>query len=216
MGGFIGIIIGLLLTLFVYSYLVGDNPLYKISVHILVGVSAAYAGVVIVKYVLAPIASEIQTNPTATNSLIWFIPFFFSLLLLLQRLPSIAWLSQLSVAFMIGIGGAVALTGAIMGTLIPQTLTVGDDTLFRGQSVLVAVLTAVTLLSFQFTRRARADDAGEAINQESRLSRIVQQVARLVLTITFGFLFAAALNSSLLVLTNRVAYFFEGLGQLIQ
>ena len=47
-----GLIVGILLTLFIYSYLIGDNPLYRISVHLLVGVSAAYAVVVVVQQLL--------------------------------------------------------------------------------------------------------------------------------------------------------------------
>ena len=102
----IGVVIGIVLTLFIFSYLLGDNPLYKIAVHILVGVSAAYAGLVVFQRVLVPIYVEIQTDINDVNSLVWYVPLFISFLLLLQRLPSIAWLSKIAVAFMIGIGAA--------------------------------------------------------------------------------------------------------------
>lgn len=215
MSEIIGVLLGLVLMLFVYSYLIGDNPLYKIAVHVLVGVSAAYAGIVVIRYVLTPIYNEIQADPSAPNSLVWFIPFFFSLLILLQRLPSVAWLSQFAVAFMVGIGAAVALTGAIGGTLLPQVALVGNDTFFVGQAVVVAILTAVTLLSFQFTQRVRAGSGGEQGFELNPFRESVARLGRVILTITFGFLFAAVLNTSLLILTDRVAYFLEGLGQLV-
>ena len=45
MNEFIGLIVGFILTLLVFSYLLGDNPLYRIAIHLLVGTSAAYAAV---------------------------------------------------------------------------------------------------------------------------------------------------------------------------
>lgn len=215
MSEFIGILMGLVLMLFIYSYLIGDNPLYKIAVHILVGSSAAYAGVVVVNFILKPIYNEMRANPSGPNSLVWMIPFFFSLLILLQRLPSVAWLSQFAVAFMIGIGGAVALTGAVSGTLFPQVVLANNEPLFVGQAVISALLTAVTLLSFQFTQRVRTTASGNQGFEVNQLRNGVTQLGRMILTVTFGFLFAAILTSSLLVLTDRVAYFLEGLGQFV-
>lgn len=209
----IGIIIGTVLTLFIFSYLLGDNPLYKIAVHILVGVSAAYAGLVVVRQVLTPIYFEIQANTNDVNGLVWYVPLFFSFLLLLQRLPSIAWLSKITVAFMIGIGAAVSLVGAIAGTLWPQISLQGTDSFFLGQSVVAAVLTAVTLLSFQFTQRQRKNNLDD--NSSSASSQLIATFGRVILTITFGYLFAAVLNTSLLIFTDRLGFFITVLGQII-
>ena len=43
---FIGSIIGFILTLMVFSYLLGDNGLFRLAVYILVGVSAGFVAVV--------------------------------------------------------------------------------------------------------------------------------------------------------------------------
>lgn len=209
----IGIVIGAVLTLCIYSYLAGDNPLYKIAVHILVGVSAGYAGVIVVQNVLMPIFREMQSNPNNVNGFVWYVPLFFSFLLLLQRLPSIAWLSKLAVAFMIGIGAAVSLVGAISGTLWPQVTAIGADRYFLGQSIVAALLTAVTLASFQFTHRQRRNQDGPVNN--SIFMRSVRGAGRVVLTITFGYLFAAALNTSLLVFSDRLGFYIDVLRELI-
>ena len=50
----LGVALGLALTLMVYSYLLGDNPLYRLAVHLLVGVGMGYASVVIIFRVLYP------------------------------------------------------------------------------------------------------------------------------------------------------------------
>ena len=43
-----------LLTLFIFSYLIGDNPLFRIAVYIFVGVSAGYVAAVACRQVLWP------------------------------------------------------------------------------------------------------------------------------------------------------------------
>jgi len=52
----IGTIIAALLTIMVLSYLVGDNPLFRIATHIFIGVAAGYAGVVAWDSVSLPMA----------------------------------------------------------------------------------------------------------------------------------------------------------------
>src|SRR5258708_27440430 len=46
--------IAFLLTLMVLSYLIGDNPLFRVAVYIFVGVSAGYVAVVAYRQVLMP------------------------------------------------------------------------------------------------------------------------------------------------------------------
>ena len=118
-----GLLIGLLLTLFIYSYLIGDNPLYRISVHLLVGVSAAYAVVVVVQQIITPLWQQIQADPTSPDSLIWLVPVLFMLMLLARRLPSVSWLGNTTLALLVGVGAAVALLGSLTGTLWPQIVT---------------------------------------------------------------------------------------------
>lgn len=145
----VGLIIGLLLTLFIYSYLIGDNPLYRVSVHLLVGVSAAYAVVVVVRQLLLPIWQQVQANPASPDSVIWLVPILFALMLLARRLPSVSWLGNTSLALLIGVGAAVALLGGLTGTLWPQIVGVQPATPLQG--IVVALLTICTLLAFQFT-----------------------------------------------------------------
>ena len=189
----IGLLVGLVLTLFIYSYILGDNPLYRLAVHILVGVSAAYAAVIVLRQVILPVLSRIREEPTNAANL-WFVPVLVLILLLALR----RWTGNGTVAFLIAVGSAVALVGAVQGTLLPQITAVPNNPLFPGQGVLTAVLTICTLLTFQFTRR---------INRpEPRWQRPLSSLGRAVLMITFGALFAATLNTSLLLLAERLNY----------
>ena len=204
----VGLIIGLLLTLFIYSYLIGDNPLYRVSVHLLVGVSAAYAVVVVVRQLLLPIWQQVQANPASPDSVIWLVPILFALMLLARRLPSVSWLGNTSLALLVGVGAAVALIGSLTGTLWPQIVGVQPATPLQG--IVVAILTICTLLAFQFTA-LRPRSTG--LWQPAIWQRGVTAVGRIVLTITFGALFAALVSTGLILLAERLNFFLTELVQ---
>jgi hypothetical protein len=189
----IGLIIGLVLTLFIYSYILGDNPLYRLAVHILVGVSAAYAAVVVIREVMLPVLVRLREEPTNAANL-WLAPVLVLILLFALK----RWTGNGAVAFLIAVGSAVALVGAVQGTLLPQITAVSSNPLFPGQGIVTAVLTVCTLLTFQFTRRINST--------EPRWQSVLSGIGRAVLMITFGVLYAAVLNTSLLLLADRLNY----------
>jgi hypothetical protein len=189
----IGLIIGLVLTLFIYSYILGDNPLYRLAVHILVGVSAAYAAVVVIREVILPVLVRLREEPTNAANL-WLAPVLVLILLFALK----RWTGNGAVAFLIAVGSAVALVGAVQGTLLPQITAVSSNPLFPGQGIVTAVLTVCTLLTFQFTRRINST--------EPRWQSVLSGIGRAVLMITFGVLYAAVLNTSLLLLADRLNY----------
>lgn len=202
----IGIILGFVLTLCVYSYVAGDNPLFRLASHLLVGVSAAYAAVVAVQHVLWPIFVQVRQQPTAPASVLWLVPLLLALLLLLQRLPMFSWLGSLPLAVLVGMGTAVALTGALVGTLWPQA-TAAVATPQRGLAI--ALLTAVTLVSFQYYRRQSPDGAAAT----PRWLHYLTLVGQAVLAVTFGVVFANVLGTGLTLLTAQVSSL---LSQLLQ
>lgn len=197
----LGILIGFVLTLFIYSYLVKDNPLYRIATHLLVGVSAAYAAVVLTRQIIAPVVTQILAEPAALDSLRWYAPIFFALLLFVRRVPSISWLSNSAIALLAGVGAAVAMVGAVLGTLWPQmtTSTNGSET----EGILLAVFTVCTLFTFHFT--GRLGNEGEWVRPFWQRGLVL--IGRAVLTITFGVLFTTALNTSFILLIDRVNYY---------
>lgn len=207
----IGILIGFILTLFVYSYLFGDNPLYRLAVHVLVGVSAAYAAVFVVAQVLLPIYDQIARDPISLPSLLWLIPTGMALLLIIKRLPA-TWLGNVPVAYLIGVGAAIALLGAIQGTLLPQIFEIGQAST-AVTSLITVLFTAITLLSFQFTARKKADDDAEW--NPPAWQRGVQFVGQVLLTIMFGALFTAVLTTSLTLFVERITYFIAQLMEIL-
>ena len=189
----IGLIVGLLLTIFIYSYILGDNPLYRLAVHILVGVSAAYAAVVVTRQVILPVLIRLREDPTNEANL-WLLPILLLVLLFVTK----RWTGNGAVAYLMAIGTAVALVGAVQGTLLPQIMASPSDPLFPGHGLVTAFLTVCTLLTFQFTRRING--------REPRWQYVLNGIGRTVLTITFAVLFVAALNTSLLLLADRLNF----------
>ena len=49
---FISALVGLVLTLLIFSYLLGDSPLFKLAIYLFVGVSSGYAAAVVWHQVL--------------------------------------------------------------------------------------------------------------------------------------------------------------------
>ena len=200
----IGLLVGFLLTLLIYSYVVGDNPAYRLAVHVLVGVSAAYAAVIVVRQVILPVFAQLLLNPTSLESLLWLVPILLALLLILQRLPRFSWLGDNALALLVGVGAAVALVGAISGTLLPQILAFRGEDVSPVQGVVVALLTVCALLTFQFT--GGRYEAGEW--KRPLWLRGLVPIGRGVLYVTFGALFAGILSTSLILFAERIGYYF--------
>ena len=117
--------IGLVLTLLIFSYLIGDNPLFRSAVYIFIGTSSGYAAVIFWYDVLLPKLSVLRAdNPS--QFVLGLIPFLFGATLLAKPFPRIAWLGSFAMALLVGVGAATALSGAVIGTLIPQS-EVGRD-----------------------------------------------------------------------------------------
>lgn len=204
-GDLIGLVIGFLLTIFIYSYIWGDNPLYRLAIHILVGVSAAYAAVVVTRELLLPVYIQLRTNPSSQELAIGLVPFVLGLLLVLKRLPRLAWMGTGTMALLVGVGAAVALMGALSGTLLPlATTALHPEPVI---ALITAVLTAVTLLSFTFRAKPHAEGTWKR--------PWWQQIGQGILMITFGALFASVLNTSFILLIQRINYFVTQVTQLL-
>src|SRR3954465_13319178 len=94
----IGSIIAGLLTLMVFSYLVGANPLWRIAQSLLVGVSVGYVTLVLLTQVISPQVSKVvapQAGTGVDTRLLAAVPVALGLLLLLRVAYPQAWPSQL-------------------------------------------------------------------------------------------------------------------------
>lgn len=105
------------LTLFIFSFLYKDNPLFKLAEHLYVGVSVGY--------------TIVKTYDTVLVHLIWkpivdnqewtlLIPVFVGLLMLTRYVPRAAWLSRYAFAFIVGVGSGLAIPRTISSFILKQ------------------------------------------------------------------------------------------------
>lgn len=122
---FIGGIVAGLLTLMVFSYLLGANPLWRIAQSLLVGVSVGYVTLVLLTQVIAPQVARIIAPAAGTpenDRGLAAVPVALGLLLLLRIAFPGAWPASFGLNVAVVVGSALALGGALAGTVVPQVL----------------------------------------------------------------------------------------------
>jgi len=209
------------LTLMVFSYLLGDNPLFRIAEHLLVGLALGFAWIVAWHSVFLPrvVARIGSRDPVEVGYTL--VPLALGALLLLKGRGSGSKWSSLPLAYLFGVGAAVALGGAIFGTLIPQisatmhSLNPSDylaEWAWPWYGVLDAFFivmgTVCTLLYFTFIAGGRS----RLGRLRGGLVRIGAGVGRWFLMFVFGALFGGLVMSRISLLVERITFLLDVLG----
>jgi len=207
---FIGGIVGFVLTLCVFSYIFGDNLLFRLAIHIFIGVAAAYAAVMVWYNV---IWTQLIL-PILSGQYALLIPLLLSFLLLAKAAQRFSWLGSPVMAYLVGVGAAAAVGGAVVGTIFPQagaSINLFDQAnLLKGQDVLeigvnfinsgiILVGTLTTLAYFHFG----AGRGGDYTQQRPLLLRMVAWVGQAFIAVTFGTSFAGVYAASVTALIER-------------
>lgn len=210
------IILGLIsciLTIMVLSYLVGDNPLFRVAVFIFVGVSAGYVGAVALYQVILPKVIMPLVNDPRTN-LPLLVPILLSLLLLAKIFPRIGWLGSASMAFMVGVSAAVAIAGALIGTIVPQFIAaiapfgledstgVGSILENLAEGAIMLLGTVTTLAYFHFGVKSSASGTGST----NPVMRVLGLIGQFFIAVTFGVLFTGAYAAAVSALIGRMYF----------
>ncbi len=103
----LGLWIAAILTLFIFSFLYKDNPLYKFAEHLFVGVSAGYILVRTYDDILIPMLFQRIYIPGVRDftweGLLVVIPAALAIMMLMRLVPRAAWISRWPLAFMMGV-----------------------------------------------------------------------------------------------------------------
>lgn len=213
----ISALVGLFLTLMVFSYLIGDNPLFRIAVYLFIGVASGYAATIVWHYVLVP---KLLQPLMALNPLT-IIPLAFGVSLLAKLSPRTAWIGSFAMAVLVGVGAAAAVGGALIGTLLPQAQAAidGFDILSAGsglEAVSRLLAGAVMLGGTVFTLASFHFSAGRAVDGVPKRNRIIEGIAwvgRIFIAITFGVLFAGVYMSALTAMIERLSFILNFIRQ---
>ena len=208
-------IIGFILTVLVFSYLAGDNFLFRVIIYAFIGISAAYVTLIVITQVLWPRLLLPIITGTLREQLIGVVGLILCILLSMKLIPRLARLGNLPMGYLVGVGASVAIGGALTGTLIPQALAMADVTwlqlssgtttsplgiLLTGAMILVGALT--TLIYFQYGAKQSRDG-------KIRRGFIIESLAwigKVIVAISFGAVFAGVLSASITAMVERINF----------
>jgi len=200
------------LTLFIFSFLYKDNPLFKLAEHLYVGVSVGY--------------TIVKTYDTVILHLIWkpiienqewtlLIPVFVGLLMLTRYVPKASWLSRYAFAFIVGVGSGLAIPRTISSFILKQiedtvrpllTLVPGDGMSFTWNVLdpssslnTIIILVGVCSVLFYFFFSVEHTGPGKA----------VARTGVLFLMIGFGAAFGYTVMARMSLLIGRLSDLIE-------
>jgi hypothetical protein len=211
-------VIGFLFTVLIFSYVLGDNPLFRVAVYIFIGVSSGYIAAVawwqvIMPRLVYPLMSAIVSGSMIEMGLM-AVPLLGALLILMNASPRLMGMGRIPMAFLVGVGAAVTIAGALIGTLIPQIM--GTINAFdlnaattRGlgfveavsNGIIILVGTVLTLAYFHFGARPKADGSMHRLG----LIEVLAWGGRIFIGIALGAVFAGVYAAALTALIERIS-----------
>lgn len=219
--------IGFLFTVMILSYLVGDNPLFKIAVYLFVGVASGYAAAIVIWQVLVPKLFLPTWNIVQTGAydraIMLVVPWLGVAFILMKISPRLAGTARITMAYLVGVGAAVTLVGALTGTIIPQveaTMNFFDGAIAKPAAEMIetavsgGVILAGTITSlayFHFGARQKADGS----TQRSGIANLLAWVGRVFIGSALGAIFAGVYAAALTALIERIFSFFIFFDQLL-
>ena len=200
------------LTLFIFSFLYRDNPLFKLAENLYVGVSVGYT---IVKTYDTVIVHLIWKPVVENHEWTLLIPVAIGLLMLTRYVPKAAWLSRYAFAFIVGVGSGLAIPRTISSFILKQIedtvrplmmLIPGDGVTFTwsllnpASSVnTIIILVGVSSVLFYFFFSVEHTGPGKA----------VARTGILFLMIAFGAAFGYTVMARMSLLIGRLSDLIE-------
>jgi hypothetical protein len=155
------------------------------------------------------------------------IPLVLALLLLIGQVPKLSQLSRIPLAVLLGLSAAIAIGGAVFGTLLPQGQAVLDAfdpyriyaepqlVWMRILDAGVMILGVVGTLSYFHFGQPLKKSERRGDNPRPRILQHLSKIGEVLLGITLGTVFAGIFSTALLALIDRIAALGDVIGQLL-
>lgn len=215
----LGLVSGLLLTLSVFSYVLGDNVLFRIAISVFIGVAAGYAVVMAWTNVLLPQIILPLISGSSFQLIYLVIPLGLSCLLLMKIIGRYSRLGNPAMAYLVGVGIAAAIGGAVSGTIFPQVGAAVNSVVMEASDVsgtgrlwkiteggIMLIGTISTLAYFHFSVRQKP--GGETPKRNETLE-IVAHIGQIFIAIAFAALIVGVFSASLMALIERVNFIWQ-------
>ncbi len=204
----IGMIVGAVITLMIFSYLLSDNKLYRWALALLVGSGLGYAMGIAVRFVLFDwlLVARDATSPVLRG--FYLVPVVLGVLLCLKFFASsrllgpLSVLGNISMGYLLGVGAAVAVAGAVLGTLFPQIEAVGKAVTLAAmpigllQGIVMLIGTITSLMVFSPRLRTHNGEIKPA-------ARWLHRVGNFFVVVALAAVFAGAVTSGLTLWVER-------------
>lgn len=212
--------VSLVLTLMVFSYLLADNFLYRIAVHVLVGAAAGFVVFAAIQEVVIPWTNKMLIEPEGTTSadvemrLMGMFPYLFIALLLMKSTKRFPRIGSLGSSVLIGVGTGVALVGVIGITVIALINDTGDSVAEEDglNGFIMLIGTICTLAYFQYVSWRNRDGSP----RRPLPLQLMALIGQGFIAVTLGALYAGAILTSLTifsaVLNEQISFVVEQLG----
>ncbi len=207
-------LIGLLLSIAIFSYLLGDNLFFRVALYLLAGVSAGYAAALLITRVIIPYLILPLGQPGSSGFYLSLLPLVASISLLSLLFPRFQHLARPSLAYLLGIITAVGLAGILRGTVAPQLLALfkvfDPDALVLSDGnswakLWEAIMALLGFLAVLFYFHHHQTLKG-GIYQRSLAVEAVSAVGQVFIGISLAALFVGLYATALLALIERLSW----------
>jgi len=196
----LGIWIGALCTLAIFSYLLRENPFFRTAEHLFIGMAAGI-GIFYGYQSIVTNAWNPLFNP-GDEPRQWFmiVPLVLGVLLYTRFLKKGKWISRIPLGFMVGVGSALAIRGVIGASFMNQiTATMslplwGVMSKFGIDSLLFILGVLGTLIYFYFSREQKGP------------FKVGASIGKWVMMIAFGASFGNTVMARMSLLVGRIYY----------
>lgn len=220
-------LVGLLLSVMVLSYLIGDNLFFRLAAYLLVGVTAGFLTILLINQILWPYLLQPLIFGTWYERLWVIIPLVLALLLIISQFPKYAGIGRIPLAFLAGLTAAIVIGGAVFGTLIPQVRAVVDAFEPSGwyaapglpwmrilEAVIMLVGVVGTLSYFHFGHRCQQEQTAGDLARPAFIETF-SKVGEVFIGVALGAVFSGIFSSALVAMIDRLWFMGQFVGRLL-
>ena len=142
----LGITVAALLNLGLWSFLIGDNRVFRLVQSLYVGAAVAHTFVLAYRNTLIPNLWQ----PFTEGKYVLVIPMVLGLALFTRVSKKYSHISKIPMTFIVGVGAALAIRGALLSDLATQVASVMVP-LNTVDNIVMLIGTLCTLIYFTFT-----------------------------------------------------------------
>ena len=210
--------IGLLLTVMIFSYLIGDNLFFRLAAYLFVGVTAGFLAQLILKQIVWPYMLQPLLFGSWIERLWMLIPLGLAILLVISQFTRFNGLGRIPLAFLAGLAAAIIIGGSVFGTLIPQLKAVSggfEPNLWKqdgsGQPWMkileasVMLIGVICTLSYFHFGRTQINNNSGSVSGSGVISTLAS-VGEVFIGLALGTVFAGLFSSALAALIDRLLF----------